>query len=122
MFGAARQPRRLRHLGLTGAGPFTVTIAHPVAGVIISDPPGMMCGTCDDQLISCPLPDRSQPGTVCSYSFAEGTTVSLQVVAQEVYADVFCSLTPKQGTDPIPCTFVVTRDTTVTIEASEAFR
>jgi hypothetical protein len=105
------------------SGPFTVTVMKQGVGIVVSDPPGITCGSCaGDPNIHCPSPE---PSTACSYAFAAGTTVAFTITEQEVYAGFLCDYAPKTVVplaSPAGCTFVVTRDTAVTVGGSEAFR
>jgi hypothetical protein len=109
-------------------GPFTVSVTNSSQGIATSDPPGISCGSCEnDPLIPCPLPDRTQPATECSHIFATGTAVRLALTAQEVYFADACTYStpvtaPPAGGAPDACAFVVAQDVTVTIRGEEAFR
>jgi hypothetical protein len=107
-------------------GPFTVNVTKTGHGIVVSDPPGIMCGSCDDPHVTCPLPDPTQPATECSHAFDAGTSVNLIIIAQELYGTYSCmyspaAASPGAGSDG-PCTFTVSQDMDVNITGVEAFQ
>lgn len=107
-------------------GPFTVNVTKNAQGIVVSEPAGIRCGSCaNDPHITCPLPDPTQPATECSHAFDTGTSVTLTITAQELYAGAFCMFStpaaPGAGSNG-PCTFMVTQDMDVNITGVEAFQ
>lgn len=105
--------------GADAAGPWAVTVDHSnVVGMVVSDPSGILCGSCAISPQGCP--GEPAMGSDCAATFPVGTSVTLRVTEQSVYAGISCLF--DGSTTASTCTFTPTHATTVVVRGSTALR
>jgi len=93
--------------GPSGGTILTVS-KHADSGMVVSDPPGIRCGTCEPGL---PCAPGSPSGHTCDFGFEPGTMISLSLVGQSIYTDYVCGSEPDMAV--ITCSFVFTTSITM---------
>lgn len=102
--------------GPDAGGPWAVTVDNShVVGMVTSDPTGILCGRCAN-VGGCP--GEPATGSDCSATFPVGTSVTLRVTEQSIYAGTFCTF--DRGSAASACSFVPTHPTTVVVWGSTA--
>ena len=105
--------------GPDAGGPWQVTVDNTgLQGMVVSDPTGILCGRCAISPQGCP--GEPATGSDCAAAFPVGTSVTLHVTEQQVYAGIFCFF--DGATTASACTFVPTHATTVAVRGSTALR
>lgn len=107
----------------TPDGPPVLTISdwHSI-GMVVSEPPGIFCGTCNDPTgHGAPCPAGPTSRDTCSFTFTAGTEVSLAIGGQSLYFDTVCWF-PPATTETLGCRFVVEGPVTVGIRGLIAVR
>jgi hypothetical protein len=96
----------------------TLTIDRRAVGMVVSNPPGIQCGSCAYPM--CPDP---QTASDCSADFAPGTQITLMLTRQMTYFAVHCTSNPPAidttGSN-VECAFAMPQSATVAVTGARA--